>query len=261
MMQDDLDDTDRTVGFILQYFVIFFSYLFSFIPITWLFQIKVMKQYERAVIFRFGKIASVSGPGVFYLHPFVDTFKRIDLRIKNFNVGAQEILTKDSVTIKVDAFVFFSVSNASKAVLEVKSFKRATTVFAATTLRSVVGESELDELLYQRDRINRRLSKIISPRCAEWGVRIDAVEVRDVVLPYGMQRVMASQAEAERDRRGKVISADGERQAAGKLLEAATMLSKNPSTVQLRYLQSLTKLTEEKPSKIYFPIPLNISTH
>lgn len=261
---DPLHNVSSTevVSIILRYFVMFWSYLFSVIPITWMFCIKIFDQYERAVIFRLGKLKSIraEGPGIMYFMPFVDTFKRVDLRIKTVPVSAQDVMTQDSVSIRVDAVVFFHVEDATKAVLRVQNFMTATSLIASTTLRCIVGESELDELLTKRDKISKKLKQVLQPHTAPWGIKVDSVEIRDVKLPFNMQRVMASQAEAERDRRAKVISAEGEKQAAEALLNAAENMSKNPATLQLRYLQTLTQIAVEHPTTIVYPLPMKLGS-
>jgi len=255
-------DEGSTCSQILRVLIIILSSIISIIPLTWFFAIKIFDQYERAVIFRLGKLKreQAYGPGIIYVFPFVDTFKRIDLRIKTVNVNAQSVMTLDSVTITVDAIIFFHVNDPTKAVLTVQNFTQATSLIAATTLRSVIGSSELDELLQKRDMISNKLKNILVGTAMDWGISIDSVEIRDVELPQNMQRVMASQAEAERDRRAKVISANGELQAADGLHLAAEDMSKNPATLQLRYLQTLTQIAVEHPTKIIFPLPMKMKS-
>lgn len=244
---------------IVRAFLLFFGFVIALIPFSWPFCIKILDQYERAVHFRLGKlIRPAKGPGVFFFFPLVDSFVRVDLRTKTLDVPTQEMMSKDSVTCSVNAVVYCHVRDAVKAVCMVESHLRATSLLAQTTLRSVIGESELDELLQKRELINSKIKQILDTSTEVWGVRVTAVEVKDVVLPHGMQRAMASQAEAERERRAKVISAEGEVQASKMLLTAATELTKNPASIQLRYLQTLTQIAVEKNSTIVFPLPMEI---
>jgi len=262
---DPLCDKDEggACSTFLRYVMLFLSMLISLLPTTWISCIKIFDQYERAVIFRLGKLVDhkkAFGPGIRYMMPGVDTFKRVDMRIKSIPISGQDVMTHDSVTINVDAVVFFHVEDAIKAVLVVKDFTSATSYLAATTLRAVVGESELDELLTRREAINNKLKDILRETTSDWGIAIDAVEIKDVKLPGNMQRVMASQAEAERDRRAKVISANGELQAAENLYDAADKMSQNPATLQLRYLQTLTTIAVEHPTTIVFPLPMKMGS-
>lgn len=235
------------------------SFLVALIPISWFFILKTFDQYERAVVFRLGKLVTpVKGPGLFFFLPFVDRWRKVDLRTKTLDVPSQDMMTKDSVTVKVNAVVYFHVHDAIKSVVNVQNHKAATALLAQTTLRSVIGESELDDLLQRREKINQRLLEILDAATDEWGVKVTVVEVKDVNLPASMQRSMASQAEAERERRAKVISADGEYQAASTLLEAADLMTKNSATMQLRYLQTLTAISVEKNSTIVFPLPMEL---
>jgi len=262
---DPLCDKDEggACSTFMRYAMLCLSMLVSLIPLTWFGCIKIFDQYERAVIFRLGKLVdhkTAFGPGIRYMMPFVDTFKKVDMRIKSIPIYGQDVMTHDSVTINVDAVVFFHVEDAIKAVLVVKDFKTATSYLAATTLRAVVGESELDELLTKREAINNKLKGILRETTSNWGIAIDAVEIKDVKLPPNMQRVMASQAEAERDRRAKVISANGELQAAENLYDAADKMSQNPATLQLRYLQTLTTIAVDHPTTIVFPLPIKMGS-
>jgi len=264
MDYDPLCDKDEggNCSTFLRYIVLSISMLFSLIPLTWLFCIKIFDQYERAVVFRLGKLQNETpfGPGICYMMPFVDTFRRVDMRIKSIPISGQDVMTHDSVTINVQAVVFFHVKNATKAVLVIQNYVSATRYLAATTLRAVVGKSELDELLTKRESINNKLKNILLETASDWGIAIDAVEIKDVKLPPNMQRVMASQAEAERDRRAKVISANGELQAAENLYDAADKMSQNPATIQLRYLQTLTAISAEHPTTIVFPLPMKMGS-
>ncbi len=220
--------------------------------------IRVLREYERGVVFRLGRLAGVRGPGLVLLVPIVDKMVRISLRVVTMDVAPQDIITKDNVSVKVSAVVYFRVMNPSKAVNEVEDYLYATTQLAQTTLRSVVGQFELDQLLSEREIINQRLQHIIDEQTDAWGVKVSMVEVKHVDLPAEMQRAIARQAEAERERRSKVIHADGEFQAAGKLREAADVLSGNSVTLQLRFLQTLTEVAAEKNSTIVFPVPIDL---
>eukprot|EP01083_Nonionella_stella_P201678 737601_1 len=220
----------------------FFAVIVAIIPLSWLFCIKVVREYERAVLFRLGKAQhEAKGPGIFFLLPFIDSFNKVDLRTITLDVPSQEMITKDSVTVKVNAVVYISVSDPIKAALQVANYKLATSLFSQTTLRSVVGESELDELLSRRERINEKLTSIIDEATDPWGVSVTGVEIKDVHLPANMQRAMASQAEAERERRAKIISAEGEFQSAEKLAAAADMMS--GGAMQLRYMQTIMNIS------------------
>ena len=220
--------------------------------------IRVLREYERGVVFRLGRLAGVRGPGLVLLVPVVDKMVRISLRVVTMDVAPQDIITKDNVSVKVNAVVYFRVMDPSKAVNEVEDYLYATTQLAQTTLRSVVGQFELDQLLSERETINQRLQRIIDEHTDAWGVKVSMVEVKHVDLPAEMQRAIARQAEAERERRSKVIHADGEYQAAGKLREAADVLSGNSVTLQLRFLQTLTEVAAEKNSTIVFPVPIDL---
>ncbi len=220
------------------------------------FAIKIVKQYERGVVLRFGRLVGVRNPGFNVIIPFVDRMTKISLRIVPFVLEPQEVITRDNVTVKVDAVVYFMVINPVNAVINVENYQEAIIQLALTTLRSVLGQSELDELLAHRDQINLRLRQIIDEQSEEpWGVRATLVEVKDVLLPEAMQRAMARQAEAEREKRGKIIHAQGERQAAGTLAEAAEIIQTQPAALQLRYLQTLVEMAGERNSTI---IPLTV---
>ncbi len=218
--------------------------------------IRIVKQYERGVVLRFGKLVGIRDPGFNVIIPFADRMTKISLRIVPFVLEPQEVITKDNVTVRVDAVVYFMVIDPVKAVINVETYRDAIIQLALTTLRSVLGQSELDELLAHRDEINRRLRQIIDEQSEEpWGIRATLVEVKDVLLPEAMQRAMAKQAEAEREKRGKVIHAEGERQAAEKLAQAAEIIQKQPAALQLRYLQTLVEMAGERNSTI---IPLTV---
>ena len=220
--------------------------------------VKVVKQWERGVMLRFGKFIGIRNAGLNFIIPIIDRLIKVDTRILTIILEPQEVITRDNVTIKVDAVVYFRVINAEKAVINVEDFVSASTQLALTTLRSVLGQSELDEVLAHRDKINERLRLIIDTQTEEpWGVLVTVAEVKDVLLPENMQRAMARQAEAEREKRAKIVHADGERAAAQTLLEAASTLAKEPISLQLRYLQSMVEMAGERNSTI-IPIPLDI---
>ena len=220
--------------------------------------VRIVSEYERGVIFRFGKFVGVRGPGWVWIIPIAETMRRMDLRTITLDVPSQEVITKDNVTIRVNAVVYFRVMGPDKAVIQVKNFVTATSQIAQTSLRSILGEHELDELLANRERINQNLQTIVDKQTDPWGIKVSVVEVKDVELPEGMKRAMARQAEAERERRGKIIAAEGEFQAAEKLAEAAEIISKNPAALQLRYLQTLVEISAEKNSTTLFPIPIDL---
>ncbi len=222
------------------------------------FTIRIVKQYERGVVLRFGRLAGVRQPGFNVIIPFVDRMTRVSLRIVPFVLEPQEVITKDNVTVRVDAVVYFQVIDPAKAVINVEGYREAIIQLALTTLRSVLGQSELDELLAHRDQINLRLREIIDEQSeGPWGVRATLVEVKDVLLPEAMQRTMAKQAEAEREKRAKVIHAQGERQAAETLADAAEIIQRQPAALQLRYLQTLVEMAGERNSTI-IPLTLDI---
>ena len=219
--------------------------------------VRIVQEYERGVIFRLGRCVGARGPGLFFLIPGVERMVKVDLRVITMEVPPQEVITKDNVTVKVSAVVFFRVVDAVNSVIQVFDFVRATSQISQTTLRSILGQSELDELLAKRDKINDQLQKIIDEQTEPWGVKVTAVEIKDVELPQSMQRAMSKQAEAEREKRAKVIHAEGEFQAASQLAEAAKVIASQPATLQLRYLQTLTEIAVEKSSTIIFPVPID----
>lgn len=219
--------------------------------------IKILREYERGVVFRLGRLIAVKGPGLIILIPVVDRMIRVSLRTVVMDVPSQDVITKDNVSIKVNAVVYFRVMQPDKAIVEVEDFLSATSQLSQTTLRSILGQSELDELLSQREKINRELAVIIDNQTEPWGIKVSNVEVKHIDLPQEMQRAMAKQAEAERVRRAKIIHAEGEFQASQKLSEAADIISKNPATIQLRYLQTLTEVASDKNSTIIFPVPID----
>jgi len=220
--------------------------------------IKVVTQYERGVILRLGRYIGIREPGLRVIIPFIDRMFKVDTRIMTMDVPAQEVITRDNVTIKVDAVVYLRVINADSAILNVADYVRATSLISQTTLRSVLGQSELDELLAHRDELNAQLQKIVDEQTDPWGVKVSTVEIKDVLLPEGMQRAMAAQAEAERDRRAKVVHADGEYQASEKLAQAAQILASQPAALQLRYLGTLKEIATERTNMVIFPIPIDL---
>lgn len=219
--------------------------------------VKIAREYERGVIFRLGRLLRAKGPGVIILIPVVDRMLKIDLRVVTLDVPRQEMMTRDNVPVSVDAVLYFRVVNPEDAVVKVENFSKATYLLAQTTLRSVLGQHEMDELLSQRDRINQQLQQVIDEGTEPWGIKVTLVEVRDVSLPEGMKRAMAKQAEVERERRAKVINAEGEFQAAEKLVQAAAKIATEPVALQLRYLQALTEITSDRNSITVFPVPLD----
>ncbi len=220
--------------------------------------IRVVQQYERGIIFVLGRLIGAKGPGIFLVPPFITRMTKVDLRIVTLTVPPQEVITRDNVTVKVTAVIYFYVVDPSAAVVNVVSFNQATTQIGQTTLRNVLGQSELDELLAQRNKINRELQTIIDEHTERWGVKVTAVEIKDVELPGTMQRAMAKQAEAEREKRAKIIHAEGELQASSQLAQAAAVIGSQPATLQLRYLQTLTEIAVEKNSTIIFPLPIDL---
>lgn len=220
--------------------------------------LRVLREYERGVIFRLGRLIGEKGPGLIFLIPIVDRMVKVSLRVVAMDVPPQDVITHDNISIKVNAVLYFRVMDSRKAVVNVEDYHYATSQMAQTTLRSVLGEHDLDDLLAQREKINQLLQKIIDERTDPWGVKVSAVEVKDVDLPQEMKRAIAKQAEAERERRAKVIHADGEFQAATKLKDAASVMAQEPVTVQLRYLQTLAEIAVEKNSTIIFPVPIDI---
>ena len=220
--------------------------------------VRILREYERGVIFRLGRLIAQKGPGLILLIPFIDQMVRIDLRTVTLNVPPQEIITKDNVTVRVNAVAYFRVVDPNKAITEVENFLLATSQISQTTLRSVLGKAELDALLAERERLNTDLQKIIDEQTEPWGVKVSTVEVEDVELPAEMQRAIARQAEAERERRAKIIAADGEFQASEKLSQAANIMSENPATLQLRYLQTLVEIGVNNSTTVVFPLPIDM---
>ena len=220
--------------------------------------LNVLNEYERGVVFRLGRLAPYRGPGVIFVIPMLERMRRIDLRTVTLDIPPQDVITKDNVTVKVSAVVYFRVVEPSRAVTEVENYLFATAQLAQTTLRSVGGQTELDELLSQRDKVNARIQEIVDLQTEPWGVKVTLVELKNIDLPQDMQRAIAAQAEAERERRAKVIAAEGEFQASQRLAEAAEIMSKSPITLQLRYLQTLKEISGEKNSTIVFPLPIDL---
>jgi regulator of protease activity HflC (stomatin/prohibitin superfamily) len=220
--------------------------------------LKILPEYQRGVVFRLGRITGIRGPGIIFLIPIIDKMRRIDLRVVTLEVPPQEVITLDNVTIKVTAVVYFRVVNANDAVVKVLDYVRATSQIAQTTLRSILGQSDLDEILAKREQINAELQHIIDEQTEPWGVKVSTVEIKDVELPSSMQRAMARQAEAEREKRAKIIHADGEFQAATQLSSAAKIIQSEPAALQLRYLQTLTEIATERTTTVVFPLPIDV---
>jgi len=226
--------------------------LLIIIPMT----VKIVTEYERGVIFRLGRLVGAKGPGLFLIIPFIDRMVKVDLRVVTMDVPSQEVITKDNVTVRVNAVVYFRVVDPEASVVKVLDHIRATSQISQTTLRNVLGQSELDELLTQREKLNQMLQKIIDEHTDPWGVKVSTVEIKEVELAEEMKRSMAAQAEAERERRAKIIHADGEFQASEKLAQAAHVIGREPTAIQLRFLSTLTEIASEKNSTILFPIPI-----
>jgi regulator of protease activity HflC (stomatin/prohibitin superfamily) len=220
--------------------------------------IRILREYERGVVFRLGNLIGAKGPGLILLIPFVDRMVKIDLRVVTIDVAKQEIMTKDNVPATVDAVVYFRVEDSIAAVIKVENFWKATSLIAQTTLRSVLGQAPLDDLLSQRDVINLKLQEIIDRQTGPWGIKVTAVEIREVALPDSMKRAMAKQAEAERERRAKVVNAEGEFQAAEKMVQAAGMIAKEPIALQLRYLQTMREMASEHNTTTFLPLPIDL---
>ncbi|MFQ5795478.1 MAG: slipin family protein [Candidatus Bipolaricaulia bacterium] len=220
--------------------------------------IRIVREYERGVIFRLGRLVGAKGPGLFFIIPFIDKMVIVSLRTVTLDVPPQEVITRDNVPASVNAVVYFRVMDPSSAIVEVENFIQATSQISQTTLRSVLGEAELDELLSQREQINHKLQEIIDDQTDPWGIKVSTVEIKDVKIPQEMQRAMARQAETERERRAKIINAEGELQAAEKLQQAAGILQQNPAAIQLRFLETLGDISADNTSTIIFPVPINI---
>jgi len=222
--------------------------------------INILNEYERGVIFRLGRVIDYKGPGIIILIPIIDRMVRVSLRTVTMDVPPQDVITRDNVSVKVSAVIYFRVIEPTKAIIEVENYLYATSQLAQTTLRSVCGQSELDELLAERDKINLQIQEILDSHTEPWGVKVSMVEVKQIDLPVEMQRAIARQAEAERERRAKVINAEGEFQAAARLAEAAVIIAKEPTALQLRYLQTLVEVSAEKNSTLIFPVPIDLLT-
>jgi len=235
-----------------------FSVIIFFIVIILSSAIRILREYERGVIFRLGRLIPTKGPGLIFLIPIVDRMVRVSLRVVALEVPAQDIITRDNVSIKVSAVIYFRVIEAARAIVEVENYLFATSQLAQTTLRSMLGKSELDELLSEREKINRLLQETIDTHTAPWGIKVSLVEVKNVDLPVEMQRAIARQAEAERERRAKIIHAEGEFQASQRLADASKIISSSPYALQLRFLQTLTEVAAEKNSTTIFPIPIDL---
>ena len=220
--------------------------------------LRILREYERGVIFRLGKLLGAKGPGIIFLIPIVDRMVKMDLRVVTIDVAKQEIMTKDNVPATVDAVVYFRVVDPMAAVVKVENFWKATSLIAQTTLRSVLGQSPLDDLLSQRDVINQKLQEIIDKQTEPWGIKVTSVEIKEVALPDSMKRAMAKQAEAERERRAKVVNAEGEYQAAEKMVQAAAMIAKEPIALQLRYLQTMREMASEHNTTTFLPLPIDL---
>ncbi|MGD8904090.1 MAG: slipin family protein [Anaerolineae bacterium] len=229
----------------------------AFVVIILAAAIKVVQEYERGVIFRLGRLQGPKGPGIFFIIPIVDKMVKVDLRVITLDIPSQEAITRDNVTVRVNAVAYFRVVDPSDAIVQVEDYERATWQIAQTSLRSVLGQSDLDELLIHRDEINQKLQQIIDEQTEPWGIKVSIVEVKDVELPDTMKRAMARQAEAEREKRAKIIHAEGEYGAAQQLQDAAGVISGQPAALQLRYLQTLTEIAVEKNSTIIFPVPID----
>jgi regulator of protease activity HflC (stomatin/prohibitin superfamily) len=236
--------------------LIFILVVFAIIVISN--SIKILREYERGVIFRLGRLVGVRGPGIIWLWPFIERIVKVSLRTVVMDVPPQDIITQDNVSLKVNAVVYFRVMQPGKAIVEVENYLFATSQLSQTTLRSVLGQSELDDLLSQRDKINQKLQQIIDSHTEPWGIKVSNVEVKQIDLPQEMQRAMAKQAEAERERRSKVIAAEGEYQASQRLSDAAKVLSDQPSALTLRYLQTLREIATENNSTTIFPVPIDL---
>ena len=242
------------VVFIILMIIAFILVFFILLPSA----VKVLREYERGVIFRLGRLRGPKGPGLILIIPFIDRMIRVELRTVALEIAPQDIITRDNVTVKVNAVAYFRIFDPSKAIVAVQNYYQATTQISQTTLRSILGQSELDELLAHREMLNEKLQKVIDEQTEPWGIKVSIVEIKDVEIPQDMQRAMARQAEAERERRAKIINAQGEFQAAEKLAMAADIISRNPAALQLRYLQTLAEVATENNSTTIFPIPIDI---
>jgi regulator of protease activity HflC (stomatin/prohibitin superfamily) len=242
----------------MQVLGVFFTIFVLFVVIILANAIRILREYERGIIFRLGRLIGVKGPGIIFLIPIVDRMVKVSLRTVVMDVPPQDVITRDNVSIKVNAVVYFRVVQADKAIVEVENYLFATSQLSQTTLRSILGQAVLDELLAERDKINSSLQMIIDRHAEPWGIKVSNVEVKQIDLPIEMQRAMARQAEAERERRAKVIHAEGEFQASQKLADAAHIIEEHPIALQLRYLQTLTEIASEKNSTTIFPVPIDL---
>ena len=250
-----MEETVTDLGSYIPYIIIAIIML-TLIGMT----VKIAAEYERGVVFRLGRLIGAKGPGLFLIIPFVDRWVKVDLRVVTMDVPSQEVITKDNVTVRVNAVVYFRVVDAEAAVVKVLDHIRATSQISQTTLRNVLGQSELDELLTQREKLNQLLTRIVDQHTDPWGVKVSTVEIKEVELAEMMKRSMAAQAEAERERRAKIIHAEGELQASEKLAQAGVIIAREPVTLQLRYLQTLTEIATERNSTLIFPIPIDLIT-
>lgn len=248
-----------------EYIIMFFSWVLWAIlfPVTIFASIKIVQEYERAVIFRLGRLVSggAKGPGTFFINPFTDKYSKVDLRVVSFNIPPQEVLTKDSVTVNVDAIVYYRIANATMAITKIANVSGSTRLLAATTLRNILGVKTLAEVLSDREHVSDLLRQNLDSVTDAWGVHVERVEIKDVSLPHQLQRAMAAEAEAARDARAKVIAAEGEQKASRALKEAAEVIAESPGAMQLRYLQTLNTISAEKNSTIIFPLPIDILSH
>ncbi|CAD5212466.1 unnamed protein product [Bursaphelenchus okinawaensis] len=255
-----LDSAQAPTGF--SSFLIFISKLLTWVlfPFTVFFSVKIVQQYERAVIFRLGRLleGGEKGPGLFFIYPCIDTYVKVDLRVVSFSVPPQEILSKDSVTVNVDAVVYFRICNTIASIVNIENANGSTRLLAQTTLRNVLGTKTLAEMLSHREQISAEMQRTLDEATEHWGVKVERVEVKDIRLPHSMQRAMAAEAEANREAKAKVIAADGERLASESLRTAATVLSETPAALQLRYLQTLNTISAEHNSTIIFPLPMEL---
>src|SRR3954471_13233977 len=249
-----MDELIRVVGRIGPWAIVLFVLAAFVLPQT----IRILREYERGVIFRLGKLLGTKGPGLIFLIPVVDRMVKMDLRVVTINVERQEVMTRDNVPVTVDAVVYFRVVDPQAAVVKVENFLKATSLIAQTTLRSVLGQAPLDDLLSQRETINQKLQEIIDRQTEPWGIKVTAVEVKDVALPDTMKRAMAKQAEAERERRAKIVNAEGEFQAAEKMVQAAAMIAKEPIALQLRFLQTMREISSEHNTTTFLPVPIDL---
>ncbi|MDD3520382.1 MAG: slipin family protein [Actinomycetota bacterium] len=242
----------------LVYPIVIAVLVFIFIIIILRSSIKILREYERGVLFRFGRLKGAKGPGIFMIIPFIDRMIKVDLRTVTLDVPPQDVITRDNVPVKVNAVAYFRVMDPEKAIVEIENYKLGTSQIAQTTLRSILGQAELDDLLSRREKINKELQSIIDEQTDPWGVKVSIVEIKDVELPQTIQRAFAKQAEAERERRAKIINSEGEFQASEKLAQAAKVLAEFPASIQLRFLQTLREIATEQNSTIVFPVPIDL---